>query len=109
VEKNSAQKLDNLAKNIRREQKLQLEFTRIVRRSIQNQTNFRVVYTYQAIVEINKVIKIINEDIYLSIGNYEVNIEKINQLRQKKNLILRYLREKENVRKTRGTKEPQQS
>jgi hypothetical protein len=104
VEKNSAKKLDNLAKLIKEDQRDQQEFVKAVRRGILNQTNFRVVYTYQRIIEINKNLKAINNDIYLSIGNYETNIEKVNQLRQKKSSILNKLRQKENVRKTRRTK-----
>jgi hypothetical protein len=104
VEKNSAQELDNLAKLIKAEQTIQQEFVKATRKSIQNQTNFRLVYTYQKIVVINKELKAINDDIYLSIGNYEINIKRVNKLRQKKKVLLNELREKENVRKARRTK-----
>lgn len=105
MEKNSAQKLDNLAKSIKTDHIIQQEFVRATRKSIQNQTNFRLVYTYQRVVEINKKLKAINDDIYLSIGNYETNIEGVNKLRRKKKSLLSKLREKENVRKARRTRE----
>ena len=106
MEKNSAQKLDNLAKLIIADNKIQQEFVRATRKSIIKQTNFRLVYTYQRVIEINKKINIINEDTYFSIGNYETNLEVINKLRQKKKSLLNELREKENVRKARQSREP---
>ena len=105
MEKNSAQRLDNLAKSIKTDLRIQQEFVRATRKSIQNQTNFRLVYTYHRVIEINKKLKAINDDIYLSIGNYETNIEGINKLRQKKRSLLNELREKENVRKARRSRE----
>jgi hypothetical protein len=104
VEKNSARKLDKIAKSIKAEHSIQQKFIRATEKSIQNKTNFRLVYTYRKVAEINRKLKIINEEIYFSVGHFETNIEAVRRLRQEKKVLLDELRKKENVRKTKRTK-----
>jgi hypothetical protein len=86
VDKNSAKELDKLAKERKQEELIHKQFIKSVRDKLINNKNSNSNHPYHQVVEINRKLKYINEDVY-----NEKDIYRVTKLKSRKLALIRKL------------------